>query len=261
MALLAGASLLGATAFAARATTEWTLGVDLATGVDYLDPVLAYDLPTWQIEYATCLKLVNHPDAGGQRSAELVPEASPFPRISSDGRVYTFDVRPTFTRFRRHAGRAESLRPGARANGGQADVCAGSAVHAGHRRRRPHEGGEGAAPLRCARPREPASDPAPGAGFRLPRAARPPVLLRDPTADAAAPGRDLGAATECRPVFHPPLGQETGNGARAEPALPGAAPSQPGARRLHDRLQRRAAIPARQPGADGLDSPGRSSRA
>lgn len=42
---------------------------------------------------------MNHPDAGGPRSAALVGEASPLPRVSRGGRVYTFDVRPTFTRF------------------------------------------------------------------------------------------------------------------------------------------------------------------
>lgn len=97
-ALLVGASLLAASAFAAR-PADWTLRVDLALDIDYIDPALAYYLPTWQIEYATCLKLVNHPGGGGIRSAGLVGEASPLPRISHDGRVYTFDVRPRFTRF------------------------------------------------------------------------------------------------------------------------------------------------------------------
>jgi ABC-type oligopeptide transport system substrate-binding subunit len=97
--LLAGVSLLAASAFAARPASDWTLRVDLGLDIDYIDPALAYYLPTWQIEYATCLKLVNHPDGGGPRSAELVGEAAPLPRISRDGRVYTFDVRPAFTRF------------------------------------------------------------------------------------------------------------------------------------------------------------------
>jgi ABC-type oligopeptide transport system substrate-binding subunit len=44
--------------------------------------------------YATCLKLVNYRPGGG-----LVPEAAPWPRISRDGRTYTFVVKPRFTRF------------------------------------------------------------------------------------------------------------------------------------------------------------------
>jgi ABC-type transport system substrate-binding protein len=97
-ALIVGAALLAASALAAR-PAEWTLRVDLPTDVDYVDPAKAYYLPSWQILFATCLKLVNHPDGGGLRSAALVPEAAPFPRVSRDGRTYTFQVRAGFTRF------------------------------------------------------------------------------------------------------------------------------------------------------------------
>ena len=31
-------------------------------GIDFIDPALAYYQESWQIEYATCVKLLNYPD-------------------------------------------------------------------------------------------------------------------------------------------------------------------------------------------------------
>ncbi len=60
-----------------------------------LDPALAQTQDSWELEYATCAKLVNYPAAGGYRGTRLVPEvASSFPRISKDRRTYTFVLRP-----------------------------------------------------------------------------------------------------------------------------------------------------------------------
>jgi peptide/nickel transport system substrate-binding protein len=72
-----------------------TLRVNLsATDVDFVDPALSYFAPGWQIEYSTCLKLLNYPDAGPPRGSQIIPEASNgFPRISHDGKTYTFNVR------------------------------------------------------------------------------------------------------------------------------------------------------------------------
>ena len=42
-----------------------TLNVDISTDVDYTDPALDYLSTGWEIEYATCLKLMNYPDANG----------------------------------------------------------------------------------------------------------------------------------------------------------------------------------------------------
>src|SRR5439155_25113236 len=39
-----------------------------------LDPAVAYDLDSRRLLYATCAQLLNYPDAGGRRGAELVPE-------------------------------------------------------------------------------------------------------------------------------------------------------------------------------------------
>jgi peptide/nickel transport system substrate-binding protein len=60
-----------------------------------LDPALAQTPESWELEYATCAKLVNYPAAGGYRGTRLVPEvASSLPQISRDRRTYTFEVRP-----------------------------------------------------------------------------------------------------------------------------------------------------------------------
>ena len=80
--------------------TGGTLNVDLTTDVDYTDPALSYLSTGWELEYATCLKLVNYPDANGPRASQLVPEASSgFPKVSKDGKTYDFTVAAGFTKF------------------------------------------------------------------------------------------------------------------------------------------------------------------
>jgi ABC-type transport system substrate-binding protein len=60
-----------------------------------LDPALAQTQEAWELEYATCAKLLNYPATGGYRGTRLVPEvASALPHISRDRRTYTFQVRP-----------------------------------------------------------------------------------------------------------------------------------------------------------------------
>jgi peptide/nickel transport system substrate-binding protein len=59
-----------------------------------LDPGLAQTQEAWELEYATCAKLLNYPATEGYRGTRLVPEvAAAMPRISRDRRTYTFDVR------------------------------------------------------------------------------------------------------------------------------------------------------------------------
>jgi len=61
--------------------------------IDYIDPALTYYQSGWQIEYATCVKLLNYPDQAGDAGKQLVPEAaSALPTVSSDGLTYTFTV-------------------------------------------------------------------------------------------------------------------------------------------------------------------------
>jgi peptide/nickel transport system substrate-binding protein len=53
--------------------------------------------PAPQINYATCAKLINYPDAPAPEGTRLVPEvAASLPTRSADGRTYTFTVRRGF---------------------------------------------------------------------------------------------------------------------------------------------------------------------
>ena len=71
-----------------------TFRYSLDTDIDYVDPALAYYVPTWEIEYATCAMLVNYPDAPAPRGARLVPDgAAAMPTVSRDGKTYTFRIR------------------------------------------------------------------------------------------------------------------------------------------------------------------------
>ena len=51
----------------------------------------------YQIEYATCAKLLNYPDAPSPEGWPLRPEiAQAMPTVSPDGRTYRFIVRPGY---------------------------------------------------------------------------------------------------------------------------------------------------------------------
>ena len=74
-----------------------TARFNLATDTDYVDPALAYYQISWQIEYATCAKLLNYPDKAGAAGSQLQPEvAQSLPKVSADGKTYTFTVRSGF---------------------------------------------------------------------------------------------------------------------------------------------------------------------
>jgi oligopeptide transport system substrate-binding protein len=86
---LAAAAVLAGGAHAA------TFRYSLDTDIDYVDPALAYYVPTWEILYATCSMLVSYPDAPAPRGARLVPDgAAAMPTVSRDGKTYTFRIRP-----------------------------------------------------------------------------------------------------------------------------------------------------------------------
>jgi DNA-binding SARP family transcriptional activator/ABC-type transport system substrate-binding protein len=61
------------------------------------DPAIATNSQQWQLEYATCAKLMNHPDAPGPAGWRVAPEvAAAQPVVSADGRTYSFRIRPGF---------------------------------------------------------------------------------------------------------------------------------------------------------------------
>ena len=72
--------------------------VETEEDVDSLDPALAYHTTVgWQIEYATCAKLVNYPDERSAAGTVLSPElAEALPRPTGGGRTYTFRIRSDF---------------------------------------------------------------------------------------------------------------------------------------------------------------------
>ena len=74
-----------------------TTGDGFAAGISPAD---------WQIEYATCARLVNYPDAPAPAGTRLIPElAQTLPTVSPDGRTYTFTIRTGF-RFSPPSGKA-----------------------------------------------------------------------------------------------------------------------------------------------------------
>jgi ABC-type oligopeptide transport system substrate-binding subunit len=61
--------------------------------IDFSDPALDYLSSGWNIEYSTCVKLINYPDKGGAAGSQPVPEAATaLPSVSKDGKTYTFTV-------------------------------------------------------------------------------------------------------------------------------------------------------------------------
>ena len=98
--LLAGLALVvmfGAGWGSASTPPSGPLRVDFAYDFDAIDPALAYGPFSWQLEYATCAKLVNYPDAAHPEGSRLLPEiAAAMPTISADGRTWTFQIRDNY---------------------------------------------------------------------------------------------------------------------------------------------------------------------
>ena len=100
LAVFAGSAGAKSGHTAKAGATGGTLNVDFFTDLDYTDPALAYLSTSWELEYATCLKLMNYPDANGPKGAQLVPEAAAgFPKVSNSGKTYDFTVNAGFTKF------------------------------------------------------------------------------------------------------------------------------------------------------------------
>jgi peptide/nickel transport system substrate-binding protein len=69
----------------------------IGSGIDSLDPALAYTAPAWALLDTTCLRLMSYPDRPTPASFTLVPEAATGPpRVSEGGKTYTFTVRKGF---------------------------------------------------------------------------------------------------------------------------------------------------------------------
>jgi DNA-binding SARP family transcriptional activator/DNA-binding beta-propeller fold protein YncE len=61
------------------------------------DPALDATWLAFQVEYATCAKLLSYPDATGASGGQLEPEvAASMPALSADERTFTFTIRPGY---------------------------------------------------------------------------------------------------------------------------------------------------------------------
>jgi oligopeptide transport system substrate-binding protein len=96
--------------------------------LDYVDPALSYSNPGWVLLDTMCARLMTHPDKPAPEGFRLVPEvAAGFPKVSRNGKTYTFTLRKGFrfsdgTQVRANAfARAihRVLAPGVRSPGGQ----------------------------------------------------------------------------------------------------------------------------------------------
>jgi ABC-type oligopeptide transport system substrate-binding subunit len=64
---------------------------------DYVDPALGYTLEAWSLLDTTCARLMSRPDKPAPEGFRLVPEvASDFPKVSRNGKTYTFTLRRGF---------------------------------------------------------------------------------------------------------------------------------------------------------------------
>jgi peptide/nickel transport system substrate-binding protein len=105
--MVIGACLLVASSFAGAASASakksgssevkrgGTLRLNASnTDFEFTDPALAYDSLGWQMLFAVNMNLLNYPDKPGAEGSRLVPEAAAgFPRVSKDGKTYTFTIR------------------------------------------------------------------------------------------------------------------------------------------------------------------------
>jgi ABC-type transport system substrate-binding protein len=94
--LAAAAALVLAGADSSTTAPDAPLMVDVPTMVS-IDPALAYLPGTKSLLTATCLKLVNYPDAAGAKGERPVPEASTYPKVSKNRRKWTFHVKKGLT--------------------------------------------------------------------------------------------------------------------------------------------------------------------
>jgi peptide/nickel transport system substrate-binding protein len=95
--LAAGAALFAAASVDASQRTRdrrgGTLRVDLPARFRFVDPALSF---SWILLHPTNLYLLGYPDRNGPAGSRIVPEAAAFPRISRDGRTFTFTIRRGF---------------------------------------------------------------------------------------------------------------------------------------------------------------------
>ena len=125
-----------------------------ATDVDFRTRRSPTASISWQIEYATALKLYNYPDkARAPVGSQIQPEAATgFPVVSKDGKTYTITVKTGLKFSERRAGHRGELRVRDQPRAEPDDAVAGRAVHRRHRRRSGRHRRQGQQGLRRHRP-------------------------------------------------------------------------------------------------------------
>ena len=82
----------GTTSSSGKAFANFRIAYD--TGIDYLDPSLSYTVQGWSILWNTYLPLLGYKHVNGPDGATLVPYlAKDLPKVSADGKTYTFTLR------------------------------------------------------------------------------------------------------------------------------------------------------------------------
>ncbi|HEX3225957.1 MAG TPA: ABC transporter substrate-binding protein [Gaiellaceae bacterium] len=82
----------GTTSSSGKAFANFRIAYD--TGIDYLDPSLSYTVQGWSILWNTYLPLLGYKHVNGPDGATLVPYlAKDMPKVSADGKTYTFTLR------------------------------------------------------------------------------------------------------------------------------------------------------------------------
>ena len=210
-AAVIGTSMLVAAAFAGAASSTvdahakkgGTIKLNMsATDVDFSDPSLAYGTISWQIEFATALKLYNYPDKPKPLGGKIQPEgAVGFPVVSKDGKTYTITVKPGFKFSDGSAVTAANYAFAINRVAQPGHAVAGVGVHHGHRRgaERPRQQGEDR--LGREGQGQQADHQAHAAGRRTARQARHAVLPgnQDEHGDGSEGRRRLPVG---RPVLH-----------------------------------------------------------
>ncbi len=205
-----------------------------------------------RLEFATCAKLFNYPDASGAAGTRLVPEVVKTSTVSRDGRTYDFELKRT---FRFHTGAAVTARSFAAAfnrdanprlespaKGYMREIVGAVAVMEGKAKTI-----SGVRVLG----RVPAADQADQAGRRLHRPADDALLLPDPAEHADRPGGDRQSG-RFWPVLRGRADREPAHRPEAESVLPGRPAGERRPDGLDDRRDRRR-LPARKVEQDQLD--------
>ena len=101
LALTVGATVVGTaggtTAASAREGGDFRISIVGAAAFDHIDPALAYHTNSWGLLNTVCATLMAYPDKPPPEGYRLVPEvAKAYPRVSRDGKTWTFTLRSGF---------------------------------------------------------------------------------------------------------------------------------------------------------------------